>query len=603
MVGGIGNGLQGCLVHPSHVILETPREIGAIFVVSIAPILEQLYHTIDYAVDMTRRNKYMDILRRKTNTNKGLGVCLSLLDFYLNVRSIRDFCQFPLVKESLRVPVKATRLFSLYRVFLTWTSLCRIFFRIVSPVLRTGMLLYHRSNDEAAVRGELERRLFPLDNPKNVVIAGSADSLLFSILETQTLPDHSSVVLVPGVLFYPHTSLVPFLRVRGVEVIAYDIDLISYSADIDSITSLLVPEVPKTKKNYFVVLPSIQGRSVLNLEEVLRVLRVRRVFAVELCVPTIGMTSPFPVYSQRNDDIPDAIIVSLKGVCEMNGAVARFKEGDVAQISRDKIRTYQESRLSWVHLIRHVFHFFLSNRLGFGLAINAVALLSTITSIRRRSMPLTKIVEENPSSSAYQRVREVGPHNSASLNTMQASSTTVANMLVFFAKWYSQAVLDEQCEVLWGTLVMLPPYITVLSVGDRSRPLDCTQVAGTSIILYVQNAAGITEALRSIGFDAIHLETNSADDKNIATTCSLQNKVIHFSRTQVGCSTHGKFVLVPLNYSVSLSRRKQLVNKLLSLPKDFFISSNAESYSSEEVITLLDQIKTRKTATRYLSKL
>lgn len=601
-----GNPLQRCLVHPSQVTLETPQEICALFIVSIAPALEELLKKIDYVIDMTSGNKYLNMLKEGKFNNQ-IGICLSLLNLCWRANTAGGLRKLSVM--NMHVPRAYRLLLKLCHVLLfTGPTNYFILPRIISPILRKGMHLHRQSKDESVLEENIQRMTFPLNNPDHVVIAGSAESLLYSILETQTLKGHSPVILVPGILFYPHSSLIPFLHARGIEVSAYDVDLPTYAADVASIEAILLSEAGKVMKNYFLILPTILGRSVSNLQEVLRVLRTHQVFSVELCVPTVGWSSltPSTTYSHDRGESADVVIISLKTVCAMDGAVGCFRDISAARLSCKKAASYGESRLSWILLIQKVFHFFLSNRLGFGLAVSAVKLLSSISfpSPHRKNDALkSKSSEEDFISIPYRKVREAGDHCAASLNTMRAGSTKIANMLIFFSKHYSRAVLEEQCEVLWGTLALLPPYITVISVGTPSKPLDSTQVAGSSIIICVQNADGVSKALRSIGFDAINLETYSADERVVVNTCSLKHKVVYFSKTKIGSSTIGKFVMVPLSSSVPSSQRKQLVNKLLSLPKEYFFSVNAEPYASEEVVTLLDQIKTNKMTAHCLSKL
>lgn len=592
--------------HSSHVTLETPEAITSLFVVSVEPffssLLEHIQSCFAFAPSPTSETDAFPFLLI------ALFVFLESLSHCFTL----NFLLFPKLSSSLVLHRCLGLKAPVYRLF--------SFLRRSSTISSSTQRLMQNRHSMPTVCREKNRMdekvgklVFPTGcNSKNVVFGSSADSLVMSFIETATSLRTSRVVFIPGFLCFPHASVVPMFMERAIQLVGYEVDRITYGANVSELKKLLLSHHQKRNETCFLILPSLQGRRIHNVGELCEMAHSMGIFTIELVVPTISMYHCPPnessIDSRHTNRSPDVFIVSFKAISFLDGAIGAFKNNHRAMLVRERIVKSKTPSLvqTWVQLMQQYLRMFLCSPIGFGFCIQWVTFCSSVMDAlvkvskrkdEKNSAHEPKVHPSDLGKAAHRWIEKACSSSTSAPGYQYAQSmpsrTQLANLLLLFTRYIGESTYCQQVGETWSFLRNLPSHIDVISIGDPASPLATTEVMSSSgLILYAIQPDEVVDVLYRKGFHAVKLMPREVHDCGL-TAMDWRDRMIYFSNTQIGASMASKLVLFPFNASMKSKAKKRLQEALIEMPPSWFGKGIDRSYITHEVEDVLEAVASR----------
>lgn len=469
---------------------------------------------------------------------------------------------------------------------------------IAASKLKKGIMLRRKATQPQTME-EMGKKVFPLDRHENIVFSSCADSLVFTYIRSQAPDGAQPVLLVPGIMFYPHSSIVFYCQSRGIEVMGYEIDAEEYEINISMLTEKIKTENRKNRI-LFALLPSVHGRRVSNSPQVCAALRSLGVKSLELCVPTVETYREKAPIGASRLDTPDAFLVSFKSITCLDCCIGVLRDTETARQCQTLIDSSTDPNLGsmWRSLISQAMRSLVSNRVSFGVAVYSIVLLSKTAARIRAEEP------KDSTDAAYEKVHQAfgteDPTKKQIRNNTDENwdgesqgkvhGLQLTNLLLTFSKKYKESVFDEQVSLIWNFLSELPSYINVFSIGSCTEPLVTTEVQTSGLIIKASKPDSLVSLIRKAGFEGVHLlpVDGSGNAPNF-----LLDKVISQKGTRVAEEESKHFVYAPFHASVSNQQRKELAAALRSAPKELYGGRTERKYSSDETRYILNSSSIR----------
>lgn len=552
-------------VNPAYCSNEKLSDLVSLFFSSLFSLLNPLVNVVELRLPIEGETE-----QKVIPSYESLGFVSNVLHYYIFCRKIlvesAKICDFfPLKKKPF--------LLTLHR------NSCNFLHPSVSLICMSfltqahkGWTLHRRALNLSQPMGELGNEVLPFNHEKNMVVGGNAGSLCVALIQHIMERMDSSkppVVMCSDILFFPHTLVAECLHRSGITVVGYKVDIFSYTADIEALKNEFRKR-RSSRRPYVLILSSIIGRRLHNIVDVIREAQAEGIYTVELSVPIMGFHKPIPAQHS-----PDATIISFKGVTCLDCAIGNFKSADDAAGMGRHLEKATFSKISlgslWLQMARQTIRFFLSNRYGFGLATQALVLLSHMpgkvysTRSKLRSSARGSDSSKTPTLMFWKDRRD---------SLRQADTEQISNLLLFFSRHLENVAVATQFNRFWSFIAKLPSYITVLSVedSDKNSRSNSTELSITGIIVFCQASAVVT-LIKSIGIAAVSLSLlnvweTACHSSSLELSC-WRDKVFLFNRNDQSLLEE-KLVFIPLNESLSCSQRNRLLETLASAPRSLF---------------------------------
>jgi dTDP-4-amino-4,6-dideoxygalactose transaminase len=326
-----------------------------------------------------------------------------------------------------------------------------------------------RANNDA-LRRDIQKAWVPA-NPDSVVISLSIRTFMHTLLTALKLPRGSEVVM-SGITI---PNVVTILEEYGLVCKAYDLDLVTFTADIEQARALV------TGKTKLLIVTPVVGRPITNMLELRQLAAEKGV----MCYIDAAQCFTFREKVLAMDaDISSVSFGSIKFSTALSGALSVVKDPLLAAAIRDVDRTHTPLTTSMqvkVNLKQGLL-LLVDDPVSYGI----LRLIGSMFGYRLRDI-LDLVRRAGFSGQQLLRSLEFSPH------------TATFKLLLHRLQTVDRGIARRRSQNAWDMMARLPAYVQAVSGGNPEAPERSTFWL---MCWFVKDTQRCCDVMQAQGFDA-----------------------------------------------------------------------------------------------------